>query len=80
MAKASRNPDLVGQVHTFRLARQVDDDQKSYSILKSTDAPKKSKNFIAILPSCMTPKGLNLKEVLEVQGIVLQMVGGSEGQ
>lgn len=80
MAKASRNADLVGQVHSFRLARQVDDDQRSYAILKSTDAPKKSKNFIAVLPSCLMPKGLNLKEVLEVQGIVLQMVGGSEGQ
>lgn len=49
MAKASRNAELVGQVHMFRLARQVDGD-KSYTILKSTDAPKKSKNFIAVLP------------------------------
>ena len=63
-------------MHNFRVVRQVEEDTRSFSILKSTDADKKSKNFIAILPQCLVPKGFVLKQTQEIKGVVLQMVGG----
>ena len=79
MAKASRSQDLVGQVHKFRLVASGNEDKK-YFLLKSTDAVKKSKNFVAVLPRCLVPAGVSLKESQEVEGLVLQMIGGGGSQ
>jgi len=51
MMKASKDAGLVGQVHSFRVIEC--DEAKPYYIVKSTDAEKKSKNFVALLPKCM---------------------------
>lgn len=51
MIKASKDKSLVGKVHKFRVVDIQED--KKYVVVKSTDAEKKSKNFIAILPRCL---------------------------
>ena len=49
MMKATKDPALLTQVNQFRV---VEEDSKYY-VVKSLDAVKKSKNFIAILPKCL---------------------------
>jgi len=47
-------------VRKFRVLE--DDESKPYIIVKSTDAEKKSKNFIGILPRCLVtnlPSSIN---------------------
>lgn len=43
--------------------------------MKSTDAVKKSKNFVGILPKCLVPHEWMLKESQELEGLVLWMIG-----
>ena len=51
MIKASKDKNLVGRVHKFRVLESQDN--SNYMVVKSTDAEKKSKNFLAILPRCL---------------------------
>jgi hypothetical protein len=51
MVKASKNAELLGNVNQFRILET--DEDLPYHIVKSVDAVKKSKNFLAILPKCL---------------------------
>ena len=67
----------MGKVNQFRILDT--DDNLSYYILKSTDAVKESKNFIAILPKCLLtnhPLSINqaLSSELTYEGIVLDLL------
>jgi hypothetical protein len=48
MIKSTKDPFLIGSVNQFRVVEEND----RYCIVKSLDAVKKSKNYIAILPKC----------------------------
>ena len=51
MIKSSKEQALVGKVFHFRI---IDcSDERSFYIAKSTDAEKKSKNFLALVPKCL---------------------------
>jgi len=75
LLKASREPALVGEVFTFRLLET--DPEASFFMVKSLDASKKSKNFIALLPKCLlTSFGDFFKPSLEgteFKGLVLEI-------
>jgi len=80
MAKASRDKNLVGKVHKFRVLEDVE--SKKYMVVKSTDAEKKSKNFVAILPRCLvtnfSPTISNqLSSELTYEGLVLEILYSS---
>jgi len=51
MVKASKSAELLGNVNEFRILET--DENLPYHIVKSTDAAKKSKNFLAIVPNCL---------------------------
>lgn len=53
MIKPSKEQSLVGQVFVFRRIEQAEDETRGFFIVKSMDAAKKSKNFIALLPKCL---------------------------
>ena len=77
MVKSSKNAELLGNVNQFRILET--DENLPYHIVKSTDASKKSKNFIAILPKCLITNhpdtiGLNLSSELTYEGIVLDLL------
>ena len=79
MIKASKDKNLVGRVHKFRVLESQDN--SNYMVVKSTDAEKKSKNFIAILPRCLVTNfsptisnQLSSEEVYE--GLVLELLFG----
>jgi hypothetical protein len=79
MIKSSQDAGLVGQVNEFRILEA--DESLPYHIVKSTDASKKSKNFIAILPKCLItnhPESINqtLSSELTYQGLVLDLLRG----
>jgi len=51
MIKSSKDSSLVGKVHKFRV---IDcSEELNFYIAKSTDAEKKSKNFLALVPKCL---------------------------
>ena len=77
MAKATKDVGLVGKVNQFRILDT--DESKPYHIVKSVDAAKKSKNFLAILPKCLItnhPQAIsqNLSDELTYEGIVLELL------
>lgn len=76
MAKASRDSGLVGNVNQFRILEQ--DENKSYVIVKSVDAVKKSKNFVAILPRCLIKNHQAIETKLSseetYEGLVLEIL------
>ena len=51
LAKASRNPKLVGSIYEFRVVQN--EETKPYLLVKSTNAEKKSLNILAVLPRCL---------------------------
>jgi len=51
MVKASKDASLVGNVNRFRILES--DENQPFYLVKSVDAVKKSKNFLAILPKCL---------------------------
>jgi len=77
MVKSSKNAELIGKVNQFRILET--DENLPYHIVKSTDADKKSKNFLAILPKCLITNhpetiGLTLSNEITYEGIVLDLL------
>jgi len=77
MVKSSKNAELIGKVNQFRVLET--DENLPYHIVKSTDADKKSKNFLAILPKCLITNhpetiGLTLSNEITYEGIVLDLL------
>jgi ribosomal protein S1 len=58
--KASRDEGLVGKVNRFRIIESFE----TYHVVRSTDAEKKSKNFIGLLPKCLVS---NFSDILNLQ-------------
>lgn len=67
MMKATRDPELVGQVFSFRILKEND----TYCIVKSLDASKKSKNFIGLLPKCLDGSMNLSEEDFTCKGLIL---------
>ena len=77
MVKSSKNAELIGKVNQFRILETYEN--LPYHIVKSTDADKKSKNFLAILPKCLITNhpetiGLTLSNEITYEGIVLDLL------
>jgi len=77
MVKASKNAELLGNVNQFRILET--DEDLPYHIVKSVDAVKKSKNFLAILPKCLITNhpeaiGQTLSSELTYEGLVLDLL------
>lgn len=77
MVKSSKDAGLVGKVNQFRILES--DENEPYHIVKSVDAVKKSKNFVAILPKCLItnhPEAISqsLSSELTYEGIVLDLL------
>lgn len=74
MIKPSKEQSLVGQVFTFRKVDQEEDETRGFYIVKSMDAAKMSKNFIAILPKCLVANNTRFQTVpSKFQGLVLEI-------
>ena len=77
MVKATKDKSLVGKVNQFRVLES--DENLPYHIVKSVDAAKKSKNFLAILPKCLITNhshtiSQSLSPEQTYEGIVLDLL------
>ena len=69
MLKASKDSALVGQVFQFRIL----DEQDKFCIVKSLNASKKSKNFIGLLPKCLSGSLMLSSPDFTCEGLILDL-------
>ena len=82
-SKASQDDSLVGKVRQFRLLEG--DETSAYLILKSIDAEKKSKNFIAVAPKSLLGNfqevcPLKISDSINMKGLVFRMLESGENK
>lgn len=80
MINNGKDKSLVGQVFQFRLL-DSEEDQKYY-VMKSLNASKKSKNFVALLPKCLVSNfdgslNMNISSEQTLKGLVLEIYRNS---